>query len=33
MIVDWLKDRLDGRPFDPQKIYIRMSGKEAHTAW
>jgi dipeptidyl aminopeptidase/acylaminoacyl peptidase len=33
MIVDWLKDRLDGRPFEPEKIYVRMSGKELRAEW
>ena len=33
MIVDWLKDRLDGKPFSPEKIYVRMTGKEVHTEW
>jgi dipeptidyl aminopeptidase/acylaminoacyl peptidase len=33
MIVDWLADRLDGKPFTPAKIYVSMSGKEAHTNW
>ena len=33
IIVDWLKDRLDGKPFKSEKIYVEMSGKEIHTAW
>lgn len=33
LIVDWLKDRLDGKPFKSEKIYVETSGKEAHTAW
>jgi dipeptidyl aminopeptidase/acylaminoacyl peptidase len=33
LIVDWLKDRLDVKPFKSEKIYVEMSGKEAHTAW
>ena len=33
MIVDWLKDRLDSKPFEPEKIYVRSNGKEVHTEW
>ena len=33
IIVDWLKDRLDGKPFKSEKIYVEMSGKEVLTAW
>ena len=33
IIFDWLKDRLDGKPFKPEKIYVEMSGKEIHTSW
>ncbi|MCZ6623909.1 MAG: prolyl oligopeptidase family serine peptidase [Deltaproteobacteria bacterium] len=33
IIVDWLKDRLDGKPFKSEKVYVEMSGKEVHTEW
>ncbi len=33
LIVDWLTDRLQGKPFKPEKIYAEMSGKEVHTPW
>lgn len=33
LLVDWLKDRLEGKPFKSEKIYVEMSGKEAHTPW
>jgi dienelactone hydrolase len=33
MIVDWLADRVDGKPFQSQKIYVRANGKEIHTDW
>lgn len=33
MMVDWLKDRLDGKPLKAEKIFVQMSGKEVHTAW
>ena len=32
-IVNWLADRLAGKPFKPEKIYVEMSGKEVHTPW
>lgn len=33
MLVDWLADRLAGKPFKPEKIYVEMSGKETHADW
>ena len=33
LIVDWLKDRLDGRPVKSEKIYVEMSRREVHTEW
>ncbi len=33
LIVDWLTDRLQGKPFKSEKIYVEMSGKEVHTPW
>jgi len=33
LIVDWLTDRLQGKPFKSEKIYVEMSGKEVRTEW
>jgi len=33
LIVDWLTDRLEGKPFKSEKIYVEMSGKEVRTPW
>ena len=33
LIVDWLTDRLQGKPLKPEKIYVELSGKEVHTPW
>ncbi len=33
LIVDWLADRLAGKPFKPEKIYVELGGKEIHTSW
>lgn len=33
LIVDWLTDRLAGKPLKAEKIYVEMSGKEVRTAW
>jgi dipeptidyl aminopeptidase/acylaminoacyl peptidase len=33
LIVDWLTDRLKGKPFKSEKIYVEMSGKEVRTEW
>ncbi|MFQ5683273.1 MAG: alpha/beta hydrolase family protein [Candidatus Binatia bacterium] len=33
LIVDWLADRLKGKPFKSEKIYVEMGGKEVHTEW
>ncbi|MCZ6564410.1 MAG: prolyl oligopeptidase family serine peptidase [Deltaproteobacteria bacterium] len=32
-IIDWLKDRLNGKPMKSEKIYVEMSGKEVHSGW
>ena len=31
IIVDWLKDCLDGKPVTSEKVYAEMSGKETRT--
>ena len=28
MIADWLRDRLDGKPMESERIYIDLTGKE-----
>lgn len=33
LIVDWLTDRLAGKPLKSEKTYVEMSGKEVHTSW
>jgi dipeptidyl aminopeptidase/acylaminoacyl peptidase len=33
LLVDWLADRLAGKPFKSEKIYVEMSGKELHMSW
>ncbi|MBI2360560.1 MAG: prolyl oligopeptidase family serine peptidase [Deltaproteobacteria bacterium] len=33
LIVNWLADRLEGKPFTAEKIYVEMGGKEIHTPW
>ncbi len=33
LIVDWLTDRIQGKSFKPEKIYVELSGKEVHSAW
>ncbi|MGH7771829.1 MAG: alpha/beta hydrolase family protein [Candidatus Binatia bacterium] len=33
IIVNWLKDRLDGKTFKPEKILAELSGREVHTDW
>lgn len=33
LIVDWLTDRLAGKPLKAEKTYVEMSGKEVHTPW
>lgn len=33
LIVNWLTDRLEGKPCKPEKIYVETSGKEVHTPW
>lgn len=31
VIIDWLKERLDGKPVKSEKVYIELSGKETRT--
>ena len=31
IVVDWLKDCLDGKPVTSEKVYVEMSGKETRT--
>lgn len=31
VVVDWLKDCLDGKPVTSEKVYVEMSGKETRT--
>jgi dipeptidyl aminopeptidase/acylaminoacyl peptidase len=33
LIVDWLADRLQGKPLKAEKIYVESSGKEIHAPW
>ena len=33
LLVDWLTDRLAGKPFKSEKVYVEMSGKEIHGDW
>jgi len=33
LIVEWLADRLAGKPFKPERIFGEMSGKEIHSDW
>ena len=33
IIVDWLTDRIQQKPFNSEKIYVEMSGKEIRTPW
>jgi fermentation-respiration switch protein FrsA (DUF1100 family) len=33
LIVDWLADRLQGKPLKAEKIYVELSGKEIHAPW
>jgi len=33
LIVNWLADRLAGKPFKSEKIYVETSGKEIHTSF
>ena len=33
LLVDWLTERLAGKPFKSEKIYVEMSGKETHMSW
>jgi fermentation-respiration switch protein FrsA (DUF1100 family) len=33
LLVNWLVDRLAGKPFRSEKIYVETSGKENHSEW
>lgn len=33
LVVDWLTDRLRGKPFQPERIFVEMSGKKIHSPW
>ncbi len=33
IVVDWLKDCLDGKPVTSEKVYVEMSGKETRTRY
>jgi cephalosporin-C deacetylase-like acetyl esterase len=33
LLVDWLADRLAGKPFKSEKIYVEMSGRESRSDW
>jgi dipeptidyl aminopeptidase/acylaminoacyl peptidase len=33
LAIEWLADRLAGKPFKSEKIFVEMSGKEVHTPW
>jgi dipeptidyl aminopeptidase/acylaminoacyl peptidase len=33
LLVDWLADRLAGKPFKSEKIYVELSGRETHSDW
>jgi dipeptidyl aminopeptidase/acylaminoacyl peptidase len=33
LLVDWLADRLNAKPFKSEKIYVELSGKEIHSDW
>jgi len=33
LLINWLADRLAGKPFKSEKIYVETSGKEVHTPW
>jgi dipeptidyl aminopeptidase/acylaminoacyl peptidase len=33
LLVNWLADRLEGKPFKSEKIFVEMSGKEIHSDW
>ena len=33
LIVDWLADRLRGKPLKAEKIFVPLSGKEVHSDW
>jgi hypothetical protein len=33
LLINWLADRLAGKPFKSEKIRVETSGKEVHTPW
>ena len=33
LLINWLADRLAGKPFKSEKILVETSGKEVHSAW
>jgi esterase/lipase len=33
LVINWLGDRLAGKPFKSEKIRVETSGKEVHTPW
>jgi hypothetical protein len=33
LVINWLADRLAGKPFTSEKIRVETSGKETHHAW
>lgn len=33
LLINWLADRLAGKPFKPEKVYVETSGKEVHSDW
>lgn len=33
LVINWLADRLAGKPFKSEKIRVETSGKEVHTPW
>ena len=33
LLINWLADRLAGKPFKSEKIYVETSGKEVHSDW
>jgi dipeptidyl aminopeptidase/acylaminoacyl peptidase len=33
LLINWLADRLSGKPFTSETIYVETSGKEIHSGW
>lgn len=33
VIVDWLKDRLEGKAVASEKVYVELGGREVHSPW